>query len=110
MQNTMKQFLKDWLPPVLIRRIRRGKNISFVGNFASWGEAKKHSDGYDKDIILRKCKDAMLKVASREAAYERDSIVFDKVQYSFPVLAGLLHGAIANGGGFERFRFWRFIR
>ena len=99
MQNTMKQFLKDWLPPVLIRRIRRSKNISFVGNFASWDEAKKYSHGYDKDIILRKCKNAMLKVKTGEAVYERDSVLFDKVQYSFPILAGLLRAAIANGGG-----------
>ncbi len=95
----MKKFLKDWLPPVLIRYIRRGKNISFVGNFASWDEAEKHSDGYDKDVILRKCKNAMLKIVSREAIYERDSVLFDKVQYSFPVLAGLLRAAIVNGGG-----------
>lgn len=61
MQNTMKQFLKDCLSPVLIRRTRRGKNISFVDNFASWDEAKKYSDGYDKDIILRKCKDVIYK-------------------------------------------------
>lgn len=40
----------------------------------------------------------MLKIASREAAYERDSVLFDKVQYSFPVLGGLLRAAIANGG------------
>lgn len=94
----MKQFLKDWLPPVLIRCIRKGKNISFVGNFVSWDEAKKHSNGYDNDIILKKCKDALLKVKNGEAVYERDSVLFDKIQYSFPVLAGLLRVAIANGG------------
>lgn len=98
MQNAAKQFMKDWLPPALIRRIRRGKNISFVGKFASWDEAKKHSDGYNKDVILRKCKDALLKVKSGEAAYERDSVLFDKVQHSFPVLAGLIRAAVANGG------------
>ena len=61
-------------------------------------EAKKHSDGYDNDIILKKCQDALLKVKNGEAAYERDSVLFDKIQYSYPVLAGLLHAAIANGG------------
>ena len=43
-------------------------------------------------------KKAQLKVISGEAAYERDSVLFDKVQHSFPVLAGLLHAAVANGG------------
>lgn len=105
MQNTMKQFIEDWFPPALIRRIRRGKNISFVGNFASWDDAKKHFCGYDNENILKKCKDAMLKIKSDEAIYERDSVLFDKIQYLFPALAGLLHAAIANGGNLSVLNF-----
>ena len=96
--ENIKQFLKDVLPPVLIRRALKFKNISFIGPFASWDEAKKHTLGYDNDVILKKCKVGMLKVASGEVAYERDSVLFDKIQYSFPVLAGLLHAAVTNGG------------
>ena len=33
-----------------------------------------------------------------EAAYERDSVVFDRVEHSFPLLAGLLRAALRNGG------------
>ena len=99
MQNAMKQFLKGWLPPVLIRRVGRSKNISFIGPFESWNEAQEHSIGYESDNILEKVKAAQLKVKNGKAAYERDSVVFDKIQHSFPVLAGLLHAAIANGGG-----------
>ena len=108
MQNAMKQFLKGWLPPVLIRRVGRSKNISFIGPFESWNEAQEHSIGYESDNILEKVKAAQLKVKNGKAAYERDSVVFDKVQYSFPVTTGLLLAAIARGG--ERPRFWRFFR
>jgi hypothetical protein len=57
------------------------------------------SHGYDNDTILKKCKDALLKVKNGEAVYERYSVLFDKVQHSFPVLAGLLRAAIANEVG-----------
>jgi putative methyltransferase (TIGR04325 family) len=62
----------------------------FFGNYGSWGEALQHSKGYDDPIILDKVKNAILKVKSGEAVYERDSVLFDKVQYSYPLLAYLL--------------------
>jgi putative methyltransferase (TIGR04325 family) len=37
-----------------------------------------------------------LKVRDGEAAYERDSVLFDHVQYAWPVLAGLLRVAAVN--------------
>lgn len=62
----------------------------FVGDFSSWEEAKKQCAGYDSGIILEKVKSAALKVRSGEAVYERDSVLFDKTQYSWPLLSGLL--------------------
>lgn len=50
----------------------------------------KHSQGYNSDIILEKVKDAQLKVISGEAVYERDSVLFDKVQYAWPLLSSLM--------------------
>ncbi len=40
----------------------------------------------------------MLKVSAGEAVFERDSVLFDEVIYSFPVLAGLLRAAVENEG------------
>ncbi len=40
----------------------------------------------------------MLKVSAGEAVFERDSILFDEVIYSFPVLAGLLRAAVEDDG------------
>jgi putative methyltransferase (TIGR04325 family) len=74
-----------------------GIGISFSGNYASWGEALADASGYDADEILNRVDAATSKVASGEAAYERDSVVFDQISHSFPVLAGLLRAAIENG-------------
>jgi putative methyltransferase (TIGR04325 family) len=56
------------------------------------------STGYDSEIILKKTATALLKVKNGEAAYERDSVLFDEIQYSYPLLAGLMYVA-ANSGG-----------
>lgn len=55
------------------------------------------STGYDSELILGKARDSLLKVKRGEAAYERDSVLFDKVQYSWPLLAGLLWIASQKG-------------
>lgn len=41
---------------------------------------------------------ATLKVKRGEAVYERDSVLFDKIQYSWPVIASLMHTASQNRG------------
>jgi putative methyltransferase (TIGR04325 family) len=93
---------KDWLPPVLARQLRRfsrvGGGITFEGPFATWDEAAKHSSGYDGAQILAKVLVAMLKVKHGEAVFERDSVLFDKIQYAWPVTAGLLWAAARDGG------------
>lgn len=65
-------------------------NTYYSGGYANWEEAKKDSTGYDTEQILNKVKDSLLKVKSGEAVYERDSVLFDKIQYSWPLLAGIL--------------------
>ncbi len=66
------------------------------GDYASWAEAKKHCTGYDNNLILEKCKSALLKVKNGEAVYERDSVVFDEIQYSWGLIAGLERAALEN--------------
>ena len=41
---------------------------------------------------------ATLEVIAGRAAFERDSVLFNEVQHSFPVLAGLLRAATENEG------------
>ena len=103
----MKQLLRDWLPPVLTNTIRRlisskpdnnQCNIAFEGDYQTWEEAQANSSGYNQADILEKVKNATLKVKNGEAVYERDSVLFDHVEYAWPVLAGLMWVAAQNQG------------
>jgi len=74
------------------------QSIVFTGDYASWDDATQSSTGYDAGVILEKTCAALLKVKNGEAVYERDSVLLDKIQHSFPVLAGLLRAAQAHDG------------
>lgn len=60
------------------------------GNYASWEQAKEKCNGYDAANILEKVKAATLQVKNGHAVYERDSMLFDTIEYSWPLLANLL--------------------
>lgn len=83
----IKSFAKDWLPPTVLKAVRslRGEQIRFEGEYASWDDASMNCTGYDADHILSKVLDATLKVTSGDAAFERDSILFDEIEYNWPV-------------------------
>lgn len=69
------------------------KNIQpddITGSYRTWEGAREDSTGYDAPIILERTKETMKKVISGEAVYERDSVLFPEVQYSYPLLAGLM--------------------
>jgi putative methyltransferase (TIGR04325 family) len=83
------------LPPMFQSLFERKM---YYGNYSSWDEARSESNGYDSDVIITKVRDALLKVKRGEAVYERDSVLFDHIQYSFPVLSGLLRAALEDGG------------
>jgi putative methyltransferase (TIGR04325 family) len=92
-----KKIIKDSIPPVLLRKIT-GIFYGWHGNFSSWSEAKENSAGYDSMEILNKVKYSALKVKNGMAVYERDSLLFDHIEYSFPLLSGLLWIAGRNNG------------
>lgn len=105
----MKSFLKQLTPPLFLQYYRqikfaksqknnRANDILWGGNYRSWQEASVESIGYSNNEILEKCKTSLLKVKSGEAMYERDSVLFEKVQYSWPLLACLENVAISNKG------------
>lgn len=87
----LKKIIEEISPPLLFRMLRRsfGK-YRFLGNYSSWGEAERHSRGYDSNLILDKVRNALLKVRDGDAIYERDSVLFDEIEYSGPLLAALL--------------------
>jgi putative methyltransferase (TIGR04325 family) len=94
--------------PEFIKNIRKKalthncKSISpkygWFGDYSNWDDAKKDSIGYQNNDIVEKVKFAILKVRNGEAEYERDSVNFDKIQYSWPILAALNWIAAQNQG------------
>jgi putative methyltransferase (TIGR04325 family) len=100
MKSTIRSLLSPWIPPALRQLWQRPPRpgIDFHGQYASWERAVAASEGYDQGRILQKVKAATLKVERGEAAYERDGVVFDKVETYWPVLSALLWAAARDGG------------
>lgn len=91
MDNRFSSMAKDLLPPLITRVVKRQMcNVGYQGNYSSWVEAQRASTGYDSIKILDKVKQALLQVKEGAAVFERDSVLFDRIDYSWPVLAGLL--------------------
>lgn len=72
--------------------------LGLTGDYASWGEALAASTGYDDAAILEKTRVAALKAKNGEAAFERDSLAFERAEYAWPMLAALLWVAAKDGG------------
>jgi putative methyltransferase (TIGR04325 family) len=66
------------------------RRYGWRGNYASWAAAAAQCKGYNAANILEKVRDATLKVKNGEAAYERDSVLYHQIEYSWPLLANLL--------------------
>ena len=98
--SPIREFVKNITPPLLLHAFRRlrGGTLRFDGDFTSWEQATSNASGYDSDEIFERTRAAALKVKNGEAAYERDSVVFDHVEYTFPMLAALLRVACAKRG------------
>lgn len=68
----------------------------FKGVYKTWEEALGQCTGYDSDEVIEKTRTAALKVKSGAAAFERDTLVYDKIEYSWPLLSVLLKAALDN--------------
>jgi putative methyltransferase (TIGR04325 family) len=92
-----RKIIKNICPPVITEYYKKKNKIyGFFGNYPDWESAKKHAKSYDSDIIIEKVKNSALKVKRGEVAYERDSVLFDKIDNSWPLLANLLWIASLN--------------
>lgn len=81
----------------LIRSLKN-RSYGWFGNYKSWEDASKLTGGYTQQQILEKVKHASLQVKNGQAVYERDSVLFDKIEYSWPLLSSLLWVAAKNRG------------
>lgn len=90
----------------LIRRIIPGPVLKYFtgffygwsGNYPDWNTAKQKCSGYDSPVILEKVRQSALKVRRGDLPYERDSVVYNQIQYSYPLLAGLMWISARNKG------------
>jgi putative methyltransferase (TIGR04325 family) len=96
----MKYIIRSLIPPIIFNFILKIKNYNYgwKGNFDSWQSAQQVSLGYNSENILSKVSSALLKVKNGEAVYERDSVLFNEIHYSWPLLNGLLFSALKSGG------------
>ena len=101
----IKKIIKPFIPSIVFKVLKKikkkkkqSKNEIWSGDYLSWEEAQIKCTGYDSDIILEKCKESLLKVKNGEAVYERDSVLFDTIQYSWGLLAGLQKAALESKG------------
>lgn len=91
----MKQKIIQALPDKLFVAL---KQWGWYGSFKSWRDAEEKSIGYGEANILEKVKEALLKVKEGSAVYERDSYLFDKIEYSWELLSALMWIAALNKG------------
>lgn len=81
----------------MFKKLFKKKKLGFSGDYKSWEEVSKKCKGYDDSGILEKTLESTLKVKNGEAVFERDSFIFDKIQYSFPLLTALMKVGIEKG-------------
>ena len=103
----VKDFIKTLIPPIVIstlqffRKVDLSSELRWSGDFKSWADAKAECTGYDTNLILEQCKKSMLKIKSGEAVYERDSVLFNEIQYNWVLLATLLKITLGNQGSLK---------
>ena len=81
---------QDWLPPKLLNVLRGRFGNRFQGNYPNWLAAEEACGGYDDESIVEQAARSARAVADGTAVYERDGVVFDQIEYSWPTLASLL--------------------
>jgi putative methyltransferase (TIGR04325 family) len=96
----MTKFIKEILPPFLYQGLKKLKPAKYgwLGNYSNWSEAVAASDGYDKENILTKVESAIEAVINGNAAFERDSVLFDEPIYNWPLIAAISQIAAKHEG------------
>ncbi len=94
------QKLKRLVPPIFAEYCKQflRSGITFRGVFGSWADAERSAEGYDAEQILQKVRTSTLKVVRGQAACERDSVLFAKPAFPFPLIAVLQRAAQENQG------------
>lgn len=99
----IKKLGKKILPPIVIDFLKlfqkntKGSAIEWNDSYESWDKAILISSGYDDKAILEKTKEALLQVKSGAFAYERDTVLFEKLELNWNLIACLQKVIIETG-------------
>jgi putative methyltransferase (TIGR04325 family) len=98
--NDLRSLVKEFFPPILLRLLNKitSRSNYCETDMSNWDDINSYCDGYDKKEILKKVLEATIKVKNGEAAFERDSVVFEHHQYVWFVLTGLMWVAARHNG------------
>lgn len=81
--------MNSYFVKLIKRFFTKESKYGWFGDFQNWESALAQTTGYNKDLILEKVKNSLVKVKNGNAKYERDGVIFDRIQYSWGVLSGL---------------------
>ena len=98
MTSAARRIVRDLLPPAITRAVAGRGALRFVDGYASWAAAEAAAGTYSEGSILAQVQAATDRVVAGEAAFERDGVTFDRLEYRWPVVAALLWRASTGGG------------
>jgi putative methyltransferase (TIGR04325 family) len=92
-------LLKKFVPPIILEiRAKLGRRRGWFGDYKNWESAKLHASGYSSNEIIKRVEYSLSEVKNGRAAFERDSVLFNKIEYSWPLLSALLLTAARSMG------------
>jgi len=81
---SIRLILKSVTPPLISDWVRKIiQNKYYIRGFKSWGAALKKSSSYNTEEVFNKTLDSARLVRDGKAIYERDSFIFDEIQYDW---------------------------
>lgn len=97
--TSWRSRVAPWVPPAVSSwAARRSTESNAFREFpGTWAQAVTSVPGYSDEAILAKVAAATRAVERGDAAFERDSVLFSDPEYSWPLLAALLHTAARDG-------------
>lgn len=104
----LKSIIKQLLPPLALDAVRKLKHMKspampactdvWQEGFADWESACAAAGGHDAEGVFAKVYQASCAVRDGKAVYERDSVLFKAIEYSWPLLACLMWAAARHNG------------
>jgi putative methyltransferase (TIGR04325 family) len=95
--DRIRILVKKVVPESIIRNLT-GYFYGWHGHCSSWKDAASACEGYNSSEVFKAVLNSSRKVRDGMVVYERDSMIFDKIQYSWGLLSGLLWVAAQNRG------------